>query len=186
MLIHSAFACFFPFSLHLERLFSLRRGITFPRKVERALLVGEFPDKKWKKASAAERIVHVAIHENASEETLQAYAKLEIAAMERGMFLLEIVVTGAPLIGLLGTVTGLVEVFSQMPTGELLINLSSTQGISLALLTTMAGLTIALPTIFFNAYLHRVIDKRAVALGWLTARLIEASDRKGTPPEIIR
>ena len=128
------------------------------------------------------RIVHVAIHEHASEETLQAYAKLEIAAMDRGMFLLEVIVAGAPLIGLLGTVTGLVEVFSQMPTGGAVDKSLFTQGISLALLTTMTGLTIALPTIFFNAYLHRVIDKRAVALGWLTARLIEASDRKGTPP----
>ena len=177
---------FFSIFITLERLFSLRRGITFPRKVERALLIGEFPDKKWKKGSAAERIVHVAIHEHASEETLQAYAKLEIAAMDRGMFLLEVIVAGAPLIGLLGTVTGLVEVFSQMPTGGAVDKSLFTQGISLALLTTMTGLTIALPTIFFNAYLHRVIDKRAVALGWLTARLIEASDRKGTPPEIIR
>ena len=85
----------------------IRRGLTFPRKVEKALLSGEFPNKKWEQGSAAERIVHVAIHEKASEETLQAYAKLEVSAMERGMFLLEVVVAGAPLLGLLGTVTGL-------------------------------------------------------------------------------
>ena len=70
--------------------FLLRRGITFPRKVERALLIGEFPGKKWKQGSAAERIVHVAINEKASEDTLRAYAKLEVSAMERGMFLLEV------------------------------------------------------------------------------------------------
>jgi biopolymer transport protein ExbB len=170
----------------LERLFSLRSGLTFPRKVERALLSGEFPNKKWKQGSAAERIVHVAIHEKASEETLQAYAKLEVSAMERGMFLLEVVVAGAPLIGLLGTVTGLVEVFSQMPAGGSVDKSLFSQGISLALLTTMVGLAIALPTLLFNSYLQRVLDKRASALEWLTARLIEATDRKGPPPEIIR
>jgi len=170
----------------LERLFSLRRGVTFPRKVEKALLVGEFPNKKWKKGSAAERIVHVAVHEKASEETLHAYARLEIAAMERGLFLLEVIVAGAPLIGLLGTVTGLVNVFSQMPGGGDVDKSLFSQGISLALLTTMVGLAIALPTLLFNSYLNRVLDKRAASLDWLTARLLDATDRKRPPAEVIR
>ena len=170
----------------LERLFSLRRGVTFPRKVEKALLVGEFPNKKWKKGSAAERIVHVAVHEKASEETLHAYARLEIAAMERGLFLLEVIVAGAPLIGLLGTVTGLVNVFSQMPGGGDVDKSLFSQGISLALLTTMVGLAIALPTLLFNSYLNRVLDKRAASLDWLTARLLDATDRKRPPAEINR
>lgn len=170
----------------LERLFSLRCGVTFPRKVEKALLRGEFPDKKWKRGSAAERIVHVAVHEKASEDTIRAYARLEMSAMERGMFLLEVIVAGAPLIGLLGTVTGLVEVFSNMPAGGTVDKTLFSEGISLALLTTMAGLAIALPTLLFNSYLQRVLDKRAASLDWLTSRLIDAVGRKGTPPEIIR
>ena len=180
-------ACFIiSIFITLERLFSLRRGLTFPRKVEIALLSGEFPNKKWKQGSAAERIVHVAIHEKASEETLCAYAKLEVSAMERGMFLIEVVVSGAPLIGLLGTVTGLVEVFSQIPAGGTVDKSLFSEGISFALLTTLVGLAIAFPTLLFNSYLQRVLDKRASALEWLTARLIEATDRKGPPPEIIR
>ena len=170
----------------LERIFSLRRGVTFPRKVEKALLQGEFPDKKWKRGSAAERIVHVAVHEKASEDTIRAYARLEMSAMERGMFLLEVIVAGAPLIGLLGTVTGLVEVFSNMPAGGTVDKTLFSEGISLALLTTMAGLAIALPTLLFNSYLQRVLDKRAASLDWLTSRLIDAVDRKGMPPEVIR
>ena len=170
----------------LERLFSLRRGVTFPRKVEKALLRGEFPNKKWKRGSAAERIVHVAVHEKASEDTIRAYARLEMSAMERGMFLLEVIVAGAPLIGLLGTVTGLVEVFSNMPAGGTVDKTLFSEGISLALLTTMAGLAIALPTLLFNSYLQRVLDKRAASLDWLTSRLIDAVDHKGAPPEIIR
>ena len=181
-----ALCLFLSIFITFERIYSLRRGLTFPRRVEKALLCGEFPDKKWKQGSAAERIVHVAINEKASEDTLRAYAKLEVSAMERGMFLLEVVVAGAPLIGLLGTVTGLVEVFSQMPAGGTVDKSLFSQGISLALLTTMVGLAIALPTLLFNSYLQRILDKRASALEWLTARLIEAIDRKGSPPEVIR
>jgi len=170
----------------LERIFSLRRGVTFPRKVEKALLRGEFPDKKWKRGSAAERIVHVAVKEQASDDTITAYARLEIAAMERGMFLLDVIIAGAPLIGLLGTVTGLVQVFSQMPAGGNIDQSLFSQGISLALLTTMAGLAIALPTILFNSYLQRVLDKRAASLDWLSARLIDATARKKPPADVIR
>ena len=142
--------------------------------------------KKWKRGSAAERIVHVAVKEQASDETVTAYARLEINAMERGMFLLDVIIAGAPLIGVLGTVTGLVQVFSQMPTGGNVDHSLFSQGISLALLTTMVGLAIALPTILFNSYLQRVLDNRAASLDWLTARLIDATERKKPPADVIR
>ena len=135
---------------------------------------------------AAERVVHVAVKEQASDDTISAYARLEIAAMERGMFLLDVIIAGAPLIGLLGTVTGLVQVFSQMPAGGNIDQSLVSQGISLALLTTMAGLAIALPTILFNSYLQRLLDKRAASIDWLTARLIDATERKKLPADIIR
>jgi len=83
-------------------------------------------------------------------------------------------------------VTGLVEVFSQMPAGGNVDKALFSEGISLALLTTMAGLAIALPTLFFNSYLQRILDKRAASLEWLTARLVDAVDRKGTHSEVIR
>ena len=98
----------------VERLYSLRSGLIFPRKVAKALNSGEFPNRKWKKRSAAERIVWVATKEKPSVDSLRSYARLEVASMERGLFLLEVVVSAAPLLGLLGTVTGLVQVFSQI------------------------------------------------------------------------
>ena len=158
-----------------ERAYSLRRGLTFPRKVEKALMRGEFPDKRWKKRSAAERIVFVATHEKPSPDSLKAYARLEVAALSKGLFLLEVVVAGAPLIGLLGTVTGLVRVFSAMPAsaGSGGSDVFS-EGIALALLTTIMGLAIAIPALIGHSYLVRVIEKRATSLDWLTARLVDA------------
>jgi biopolymer transport protein ExbB len=159
-----------------ERTYALRRGLTFPRKVEKALMNGEFPDKRWKKRSAAERIVFVAIHEKPSPASLIAYARLEVAALEKGFFLLEVVVAGAPLIGLLGTVTGLVRVFSALPAeggvggGAEVFS----EGIALALLTTIMGLAIAIPALIGHSYLVRVVEKRAASLDWLSARLVDA------------
>ena len=158
-----------------ERSYALRRGLTFPRKVERALMSGEFPDKRWKKKSAAERIVFVAIHEKPSPRSLLAYARLEVAALEQGLFLLEVVIAGAPLIGLLGTVTGLVRVFSAMPsTGGAGGTEIFSEGIALALLTTIMGLAIAIPALIGHSYLMRVVEKRAASLDWLSSRLIDA------------
>ena len=158
-----------------ERSYSLRRGLTFPRKVEKALGLGEFPDKRWGKHSSAERIVFVATHEKPSPDSLKSYARLEVAALEQGLFLLEVVVAGAPLVGLLGTVTGLVQVFSVMPaSGGSEGSGVFSEGIALALLTTIMGLAIAIPALIGHAYLMRVIEKRTASLDWLTARLIDA------------
>jgi len=162
-----------------ERFYSLRGGLTFPRKVAKALQTGEFPNPKWKKRSAAERIAWVATKEDPSTESLRSYARLEINSMERGIFLLELVVSAAPLLGLLGTVTGLVQVFSQIPEGGGVSNTAIfSEGIGLALLTTIAGLAIAIPTLISHTYLLRLIDKRAASIDWLTERLVDASKVK--------
>ena len=158
-----------------ERLYSMRSGLTFPSKIAKALRDGEFPDPKWKKRSAAERIAWVATKENPSVDSLRSYARLEINSMYRGLFLLEVVISGAPLIGLLGTVTGLVKVFSQIPASGGVGNPAIfSEGITLALLTTIAGLAIAIPTLIIHSYITRLIEKRSSSLDWLTERLIDS------------
>ena len=169
-----------------ERFYSLRPGLTFPRKVENALRSGEFPNSKWKKRSSAERIVWVATKEKPSLDSLRSYARLEIVSMDRGMFILEIVISAAPLIGLLGTVTGLVRVFSQIPAGG---GVGSTtifsEGIAMALLTTIIGLAIAIPTLVSHSYLSRLTEKRASSLDWLTERIADAVYGEGRKPKVV-
>ena len=173
---------FFAVFIFTERLLSLRRSVTFPRKVEKALKMGEFPSKKWKQKSAAERIVWVALHENPSPESLSSYKNLEVSAMERGFFILEVIISASPLIGLLGTVTGLVQVFSSISD----INQGKdvlAEGIGLALLTTILGLAIAIPTLIGHSYLGRILDKRIASLNWVTSRINDARQRN--PAEIL-
>lgn len=158
-----------------ERIYSLRSGLTFPNKVAKALRDGEFPNHKWKKRSSAERIVWVALKEKPSQDSLRSYTRLEIAVLDRGLFLLEVVVSAAPLLGLLGTVTGLVQVFSQIPAGGGVGDTSAfSEGIAMALLTTIVGLAIAIPSLIAHSYLIRLIEKRSSSLDWLTERLVDA------------
>jgi len=176
------FCLFFAVFIFTERLLSLRRSVTFPRKVEKALKSGEFPSKKWKQKSAAERIVWVALHENPSSESLNSYKDLEVSAMEKGFFILEVVISASPLIGLLGTVTGLVQVFSSISD----INEGKdvlAEGIGLALLTTILGLAIAIPTLIGHSFLGRVLDKRIASLNWVTSRINDA--RRKNPAELM-
>ncbi len=170
-----ALCCLIAIFVTTERAYSLRSGLTFPRKVAKALQSGEFPDNNWGKKSSAERVVWLATKENASIDTVRSYARLEITSMERGLFLLELVVSAAPLLGLLGTVTGLVRVFSQIPAGGGVGDTAVfSEGIAMALLTTILGLAIAIPTLISHSYLTRVIETRATSLDWLTEKLADS------------
>ncbi len=86
---------------------------------------------------------------------LESTADEELAGMLKGEKLLEATITIAPLLGLLGTVTGLIGSFYSLKIGDVAANTKSgslTQGIGEALITTATGLIIA---IFASAF-HRL------------------------------
>lgn len=81
----------------------------------------------------------------------------EIAPFERDLLVMKICVGAAPLLGLLGTVTGMLATFSAMASGsggDKTMGLVA-GGISEALITTETGLVIALPGLFFQYLLVR-------------------------------
>ena len=77
-----------------ERLYSLRRGLTFLKSRKAHRMVNSLISDG--KRSVAERIVHVAVNEHPSQEALLSYARLEIAAMEKGLYLLEAIIAVLP------------------------------------------------------------------------------------------
>jgi biopolymer transport protein ExbB len=88
---------------------------------------------------------------------LESTADEELAEMLKGEKLLEATITIAPLLGLLGTVTGLIGSFYSLKIGDVAANTKSgslTQGIGEALITTATGLIIA---IFASAF-HRLFS----------------------------
>lgn len=99
---------------------------------------------------------------NLSDTQIQEYMKdtasLEIPKLERFLTTLGTIASIAPLLGLLGTVTGNMEAFGVIGSGGGLGNMEQlAQGISKALLTTAFGLIVAIPaTIFYNHLTNKV------------------------------
>jgi biopolymer transport protein ExbB len=85
----------------------------------------------------------------------------EIAPFERDLRFMKVCVSAAPLLGLLGTVTGMLATFHALATGhggQKTMDMVA-GGISEALITTETGLVIALPGFFLHYYLKRERDR---------------------------
>jgi len=85
----------------------------------------------------------------------------ETASLERDLKIMSICVNAAPLVGLLGTVTGMLATFGALGTGaggDKTMGLVAS-GISEALITTETGLVIALPGLFFQYNLQRTFER---------------------------
>lgn len=95
-------------------------------------------------------------------ETLNATGRREVEKLERGLVVLEIIANISPLIGLLGTVLGMVTVFDAITTQGLGNPQVLSEGISKALVTTVAGLCIAIPALAFHSYLSKLASTYAV------------------------
>jgi biopolymer transport protein ExbB len=93
----------------------------------------------------------------------------EIAPFERDLRVMKVCVSAAPLLGLLGTVTGMLATFGALASGsggEKTMGLVA-EGISEALVTTETGLIIALPGLFFQYQLSRRLDRYKAFLAQL-------------------
>ncbi len=166
----------------VERLLALRRSRIIPRAYEVAFAQGEIP-AAGDPDSVAGRILAFFHSGQLDAEQLKAYTRLQVTRMERGLFILEIVVSAAPLLGLLGTVTGLVTVFSQIsPETGLPDPAAFVSGVSMALTTTILGLSIAIPALAFNSYLNRRVDTFEAQLEVGVERLIASMKERGRRP----
>lgn len=93
---------------------------------------------------------------------VEASAREEVVKMYAGIGVLDVVITVAPLLGLLGTASGLVTIFQGL--GETTDHLAIARGIAEALNTTIFGLAIAVPCVIAHSYFTRRIER-------LTARM---------------
>jgi biopolymer transport protein ExbB len=163
-----ALCSFIAVFITIERLIALRNSRVVPATVVRAFVSGEFGSIPPESTTVAGRIAGFYQTRQPDAAALKAYARLEVSRMERGVFLLEVVIGVAPLLGLLGTVTGLTQVFGGFSAETGLPDPTAfITGIALALNTTILGLAIAIPTLAAHAYLLRRVESLAarIALG---------------------
>lgn len=107
------------------------------------------------------------------KESIQEAAGQVVHDLERFLNPLGTIAAITPLLGLLGTVIGMIKVFTEiMVQGTGNANVLA-GGISEALITTAAGLTIAIPALIFHRYFQRRIDSLVVTMEQETVKLIE-------------
>jgi biopolymer transport protein ExbB len=100
--------------------------------------------------------------------------EIELALFQRAFYFLGALVTAAPLLGLLGTVLGMRETFAAVARGGAQTPTLLGGGISQALITTQAGLLVALPGTFGLAHLYRLYQRLSHAVRHLESLLAHA------------
>ena len=105
-------------------------------------------------------------------ESTEKAASIVIHEMEYNLATLGIISAICPLLGLLGTVTGMIQVFGEVISSPSPAALSLATGISSALITTAAGLTVAIPAYIFHRYFTRKIEVLILNLEQETSKLI--------------
>src|SRR5437667_1734744 len=128
--------------------------------------------------SSLARIVRVALQHLRSPrsenvEAVQTRARHEMVILEKGVIVLEVIVGIAPLLGLIGAVSGLVDVFSHLGLSS---GASDTRqialGIAEALNATVFGLSIAVPTLVAFSYFSKKVEVMSVEMETLVVELI--------------
>ena len=107
----------------------------------------------------------------------------QVEGMSRGLRLLDLIGTIGPLLGLLGTVLGMIQSFRSLELAEGAANASILAGgIWQALLTTAAGLLVAIPALAGAAWLAGRVEAGTQAVEAVIARALAAAvDRPGGP-----
>lgn len=157
-------------TVFLERLYALRRGrIVYPEVAEAVATLDAGPDMGVARAILDRRpgpfatIVRAGLDHADDDWTivrdvLQEAGRQEAVRISRNLGVLETVAAVAPLLGLLGTVTGMIRVFSTVSSAGLGDPELLSGGISEAMITTAAGLIIGIPMLVAHNWLRGRAD----------------------------
>ncbi|MDI6809152.1 MAG: MotA/TolQ/ExbB proton channel family protein [Candidatus Eisenbacteria bacterium] len=176
----------------IERLIQVRRAgkltRTFLAKVEQALVPGKSQEVEKLSHSSEGPMASIfraglgaaALGEEKVKEALDEAGQKEIVGLEKYMGGLATIVGGAPLLGFLGTVLGMIQAFQRIEQLGGNVNASVLAGgIWQALITTAAGLSVAIPTFFAHNYIIARIRGVVLQMEENSNRLIRALREKG-------
>lgn len=113
------------------------------------------------------------------KESIEDTGRHVVHELERYLSLLSTIAAVSPLLGLLGTVTGMIQVFAVIGSTEAVGDASALAGgISQALITTVGGLWVAIPCLVAYRYLRDRVDGLVVAMEKEAITLVEALHRR--------
>ncbi|WP_168398618.1 MotA/TolQ/ExbB proton channel family protein [Acinetobacter indicus] len=164
----------FTLAISIERFLRLKRAGVVPKALQ--LQTGQPVQGVLQQLQQSENLQHSTLgrifmagaqnkhqSEQFSRAQMEATASQEIGYLEKNINFLGTLSAVAPLLGLLGTVLGIIESF-------LMIDISSSNptlmipGISKALITTAAGMLIAVPALFAYRYFQRLVQEYVAEL----------------------
>jgi biopolymer transport protein ExbB len=177
----------------IYKFLSLSRNRVIPDNL--ALMVTDFEElvaadqtapilKQFEKGeSTLARLCHVAFRHRGKPQSdivqsVEASAREETSRLHAGIGILDIVITVAPLLGLLGTASGLVTIFQGL--SDAADHLAIARGIAEALNTTIFGLSIAVPCVISHGYFTRRIEVLTARLESLLADLAHVCQKLPT------
>ena len=184
-------------ALIIERLSSLRTVRVAPTNlleevisITRASLPGADVVNKLDRNSALGSVLATGLRaviaepritEEALRIAFESAGRAAVHRLERYLNTLGTIASAAPLLGLLGTVIGMIEIFgSQSPTGGNNPALLA-HGISVALYNTAFGLVIAIPSLMFYRYFRGLVDAYTLVLEQASERLVPHLMRFAVP-----
>ena len=169
----------------IVRSFALREKNVLPLVIEsemERLVPGASPERLARivhhDPSSLARIVRVALQHlrwprSENVEAVQTRARHEMVRLERGLVLLEVITGIAPLIGLIGTVSGLIHVFASLGLSAAAADAKQiARGISEALSCTIFGLGIAVPALVAFVYFSKKVEVMSVEMESLVTDLL--------------
>jgi biopolymer transport protein ExbB len=169
----------------LERFWSLRRSKVMPRylmqqiwQLQRDDQLGMADLGKLKSSSPLGRILAAGLvnrqhSKEVMKESIEEVGRQVVHELERYLNSLGTIAAISPLLGLLGTVFGMIDVFSVIVTAGVGDPAVLAGGISKALITTAAGLSVAIPTLFFHRYFMGVVDHLVLAMEEQALKMVE-------------
>ncbi len=128
------------------------------------------------------------------KEAIEEAGRHEVHGLNRFLNALGTIAAITPLLGLLGTVIGMISVFATITSAGVGNPTALAGGISQALMTTAAGLFVAIPSLVFSRYFHRRVDDLVVTMEQesllLVQTLLDPSAHRASPdserPKVAR
>ncbi len=174
------------------RLSALRQGAVVPRalvvELEELIKQDRFADAitvcRKNEAVAVARVMEAGMlvrgrARSVIKERLEELGRRESAELERGAEIIGTVAGISPLLGLLGTVWGMIQTFEVIQTQGVGVIGSLAGGISQALITTMAGLSVAIPAVVAHRWVLSRVDDLTLDLEDAALRALDLLSSDG-------
>ncbi len=169
----------------IERFWSLQRKKVIPEYLMKQILQLHKDKKlnladinKLKTSSPLGRILAAGLinrkhDKDVMKEAIEEVGRQVVHELERYLNTLGTIASISPLLGLLGTVIGMIKVFSVIVTAGVGDPGVLAGGISEALITTAAGLSVAIPSLMFHRYFSGLIDQLVIDMEEQALKLVE-------------